>query len=197
MQGVLDAIPSEWRVSKEDLECYPAGSDIRPLAGKCGILTARELEITDTSKDATDLLQELASASISAEEAVTAFSKRAAVAHQAVTCLAGFYYEDARKRAVELDDILKKTGKPVGPLHGTFCCVVNKTLYKAHSLIPFDLQVYPLASRCALSHLRYDLMVHRLIISLYRATIESKAKSLLPVSRPPKSPQARLISSRF
>lgn len=119
MQGVVDAIPAEWRVSEEDLAAYPTGSDIRPLAWKCGILTARELEITDTSKDATHLVQELASGSITAEEAVTAFSKRAAVAHQAVTCLAGFYYEDARKRAIELDHILKRTGKPVGPLHGT------------------------------------------------------------------------------
>jgi amidase len=118
VQGVLDAIPADWRVSKEALASYPAGSDIRPLASKCGILTERELEITDTSKDATDLLQELASASISAEETVIAFSKRAAVAHQAITCLAGFYYEDAKKRAVELDEILKRTGKPIGPLHG-------------------------------------------------------------------------------
>lgn len=120
MQGVVDAIPAEWRVSKEALAAYPAGSDIRPLAWTCGILTARELDITDTSKDATTLVQELASGAVSAEEAVTAFSKRAAVAHQAVTCLAGFYYEDARKRAVELDNILKSTGKPVGPLHGAY-----------------------------------------------------------------------------
>lgn len=119
VQEVIDAIPTDWRISKEDLAAYPAGSDVRPLAKKCGILTSRELDITDTSKDATSLLEELASGSISAVEAVTAFSKRAAVAHQAVTCLAGFYYQDARKRAVELDAILKATGKPVGPLHGT------------------------------------------------------------------------------
>lgn len=117
-QSVVDAIPSQWRVSPELLASYPAGSDVRPLASKCGILTARELDITDTSKDATSLLEDLRSRSVSAEEAVTAFSKRAAVAHQAVTCLAGFYYEDAKQRAIELDIILKATGKPVGPLHG-------------------------------------------------------------------------------
>lgn len=118
VQGVIDAIPSDWRVSPELLGSYPAGSDVRPLASKCGLLTSRELEITDTSKDATSLLEDLASGSVSAEEAVTAYAKRAAVAHQAVTCLAGFYYEDARKRAIELDQILKTTGKAVGPLHG-------------------------------------------------------------------------------
>lgn len=70
------------------------------------------------SKDATTLLEELASGTISAEETVTAFSKRAAVAHQAVTCLAGFYYQEARERAIQLDNHLKAAGKPVGPLHG-------------------------------------------------------------------------------
>lgn len=115
---MVDAIPSEWRVSPELLASYPAGSDVRPLASKCGILTPRELEITDASKDATSILKELRNGSVTAEEAVTAFSKRAAVAHQAVTCLAGFYYEDAKQRAVELDQILQSTGKPIGPLHG-------------------------------------------------------------------------------
>lgn len=124
MRSVVDAIPSDWRVSPELLASYPAGSDVRPLASKCGILTRRELEITDTSKDATSLLEELRSGSVSAEEAVRAFSKRAAVAHQAVTCLAGFYYEDAKQRAIELDQILKSTGKPIGPLHGELDRVV-------------------------------------------------------------------------
>lgn len=144
MQGVIDAIPSDWRVSPELLASYPAGSDVRPLASKCGLLTSRELEITDTSKDATSLLEDLASGSVSAEEAVTAYAKRAAVAHQAVTCLAGFYYEDARKRAIELDQILKTTGKVVGPLHGE---LAYPALQGPFNKAQCCMQVFPLVSR--------------------------------------------------
>jgi amidase len=117
-QLVNDSIPSEWRISPELLANYPAGSDIRPLAHTSGVLSSRELSITDTSLDATSLIEQLHSGAVSAEEAVTAFAKRAAVAHQAVTCLAGFYYEEALTKAKELDAMLKSTGKPVGPLHG-------------------------------------------------------------------------------
>ncbi len=35
-----------------------------------------------------------------------------------VNCLADFFPEEALERARELDTILAKTGKPVGPLHG-------------------------------------------------------------------------------
>lgn len=35
-----------------------------------------------------------------------------------VNCLALFFPEEALLRAKELDDILEKTGEPVGPLHG-------------------------------------------------------------------------------
>lgn len=35
-----------------------------------------------------------------------------------VNCLTAFYYEEAIARASQLDEVLKNTGKPVGPLHG-------------------------------------------------------------------------------
>ncbi len=35
-----------------------------------------------------------------------------------VNCLTEIMFEDALKRADELDAILERTGKPMGPLHG-------------------------------------------------------------------------------
>ena len=35
-----------------------------------------------------------------------------------MNCLTNFFPEKALARAKELDEILAKTGKPVGPLHG-------------------------------------------------------------------------------
>ncbi|KAG1747918.1 general amidase [Suillus paluster] len=82
----------------------------------CGLLNAREIEITNTSVDV--LLERLASAEWTAIEVTTAFSKRAIVAHQLVNCLTEIFVDRALARAAELDDHLKKTGKIVGPLHG-------------------------------------------------------------------------------
>lgn len=49
-----------------------------------------------------------------------------------MTCLAGFYYQDALARAAELDQHLQTSGKPVGPLHGEFYIafrISNANLY--------------------------------------------------------------------
>lgn len=46
------------------------------------------------------------------------FCQRAAIAHQLTRCLTEPLFSDALQRAKELDDHLKRTGKPVGPLHG-------------------------------------------------------------------------------
>ncbi|CAK4030050.1 fatty-acid amide hydrolase like [Lecanosticta acicola] len=107
-------IPLEWRV-----KAAVAGDneDILALPRKCGILTDRELSITE-SYDATDLRDELAKGSLKAEDVARAFAKRAAVCQQAVNCLTEILFEDALVRARELDAHFQKTGKPIGPLHG-------------------------------------------------------------------------------
>ncbi|GAD99545.1 general amidase [Paecilomyces variotii No. 5] len=83
----------------------------------CGLLTSKEIEITE-KWDAKGLLQEAARGRLSAEEITTAFSKRAAVAHQLTRCLTEPLFASAIKRGKELDEHLKRTGKTVGPLHG-------------------------------------------------------------------------------
>ncbi|KAG2120925.1 general amidase [Suillus discolor] len=111
-QRQLKSIPQEWLVTPPP----PSTLDVTGFPESCGLLNAREIEITNTSVDV--LLKRLASAEWTAVDVTTAFSKRAIVAHQLVNCLTEVFIDRALARAAELDDHLKKTGKVVGPLHG-------------------------------------------------------------------------------
>ncbi len=77
---LLASIPSEWIIS-------PVPDDqpnVLDVPKTCGLLTDRELEITNTT-DVSLILRKLATAEWSAVEVTTAFSKRAVVAHQVVS----------------------------------------------------------------------------------------------------------------
>ncbi|KAG2044807.1 general amidase [Suillus americanus] len=111
-QRQLKSIPQDWLVTPP-----PASTlDVTGFPESCGLLNAREIEITNTSVDV--LLKKLASAEWTAVDVTTAFSKRAIVAHQLVNCLTEIFIDRALARAAELDDHLRKTGEVVGPLHG-------------------------------------------------------------------------------
>ena len=114
----LSRIPPEWRLSSDFLATNKDTVDLRPLAASCGILSARELEITNRKYDATALAEQIALGTYSAVEVVTAFCKRAAVAQQLCNCLTEIMFLDAIEGAKKLDEEYKKTGKTVGPLHG-------------------------------------------------------------------------------
>jgi Asp-tRNA(Asn)/Glu-tRNA(Gln) amidotransferase A subunit family amidase len=92
-------------------------SNVLDIPAKCGILSAREIDITE-GYDATALLQKLASKELSAVEVTTAFCKRAAIAQQLTFCLTETFFDKALARARQLDDNLAATGKTIGPLHG-------------------------------------------------------------------------------
>lgn len=110
-------IPPEWRLSLDILTAISNESNVLDIPTKCGILSARELDITE-HYDATDLLQRLASKELSAVEVTTAFCKRAAIAQQLTFCLTETFFDQALARARQLDDHLTATGQTVGPLHG-------------------------------------------------------------------------------
>lgn len=110
-------IPAEWKLKKEHLPSEDT-ADLRSIVNSCEILSSAELAITSDQYDATSLAAAIAEAKFTAVEVVTAFCKRAAVGHQVCNMLTEIMFADAIKRAEELDDILKRTGKPVGPLHG-------------------------------------------------------------------------------
>ena len=79
----LSQIPKEWLLPAPSLP--PAEQlDVSNFPRECGLLTAHELEITETD-DVNTLLAKLANAEWSAVEVVTAFYKRAIVAHQVVS----------------------------------------------------------------------------------------------------------------
>ncbi|PIG88062.1 general amidase-B [Aspergillus arachidicola] len=110
-------IPKEWRVPASLLENLNNEQEVLSIPKRCGILTPKELDITETV-DATSLRDKLAARELTAVEVTTAFCKRAAIAQQITSCLTETMFPQALARAKELDEYLQTTGKPMGPLHG-------------------------------------------------------------------------------
>lgn len=109
-------IPEAYKLPEDKLPPLNAESVVH-FATTAGILTPREVEITETD-DVDVLLRKLASAEYSACEVLEACIKRTCLAHQLVNPLTEVHFEDARRWAAELDAELKSTGKIRGPLHG-------------------------------------------------------------------------------
>ncbi|KAF9461721.1 general amidase [Collybia nuda] len=109
----LALIPREWIIQVPP----ETQTNVMDVPQECGLLTKRELQITETT-DVEILLNKLHSSEWSSEEVTTAFYKRSVIAQQLTNCLTEIFIERALQRARELDGILKKTGKIVGPLHG-------------------------------------------------------------------------------
>ncbi|KAJ3563715.1 hypothetical protein NP233_g8763 [Leucocoprinus birnbaumii] len=109
----LDSIPKDWVLPN-----LPPRSqlDVNEYPRKCGLLTAKEVQITESSVET--LLVNLSQGTWSSVEVTTAFSKRAVIAHQLVNCLTEIFIERALERAAGLDEHFKSTGQVVGPLHG-------------------------------------------------------------------------------
>ncbi|KAG1745109.1 amidase signature domain-containing protein [Suillus paluster] len=107
-------IPASLRLPPAILEDPPL--DVTRIPETCGLLTPQELAITEL--DATAVCQKIAAGELTAVEAVTAFGKRAAIAHQLTACLMDFFLDDGIKQAQQLDDYFRKEGKVIGPLHG-------------------------------------------------------------------------------
>jgi amidase len=117
--SVFNKIPKDWLLPIERASQYTEANAISvlevPRISK--ILTQKDLDITERY-DATDLVSMMAEGEISSVEVVTAFCKRAAIAHQATNCLTEILFDEALARAHECDAYLKLHGGPIGPLHG-------------------------------------------------------------------------------
>jgi amidase len=118
-EQVFAKIPKDWLLPVSQTSQYTETSTISVLdvPRACGILTEKELDITE-KYDATDLVNMMAKGELKSLEVVTAICKRAAVAQQCVSCLTEIMFEEAMARARECDDYFKKEGKVLGPLHG-------------------------------------------------------------------------------
>lgn len=108
-----ESIPKEWLITPPPASVL----DVTTIPESIGLLSPRELEITNTT-DVSILLQKLVTAEWSSVEVTTAYYKRAIIAQQLVNCLTEIFVEKALARAAEVDEYLKKTGKVIGPLHG-------------------------------------------------------------------------------
>jgi amidase len=107
------AIPKEWL-----LKTLPSKTvvNVMKVPYECGIMTETELSLTE--KDATELIEMMATGKLKSYDLTLAFCKRAAIAQQLLNCLTQVFFEEALARAAELDKIFQDTGKPVGPYHG-------------------------------------------------------------------------------
>jgi amidase len=102
-----------WLLSPEELP--PATQlNVSTFIDTCNRLSPRELEITNS--DGTHLTHQMQAGSLTAVETVTAFLKRAHIAHQLVNFATEFMVEEAFAAAAELDEYFKTTGKLKGPL---------------------------------------------------------------------------------
>lgn len=81
-QAQHDAIPAEWLLPADKLPPREQKA-VTTCAAACGLLSARELEITD-GVDIGALLGKLASGEWSAYDVTLAYYKRAIIAHQLV-----------------------------------------------------------------------------------------------------------------
>ncbi|RAQ71477.1 acetamidase [Aspergillus flavus] len=114
-ESLRAAIPSEWIIPAHILPPEHQ-TDVTSFPRQSGWFTNRELEILSTS--APRILAHLETRSWTSEEVTKVFCKAAAAAHQLTNCLSEILFDEAIARAKELDDHLRKTGKPKGPFHG-------------------------------------------------------------------------------
>lgn len=77
-----------------------------------------EEELSITSLDAVEIVRSISKGTLSAVQALDAFTHRAAIAHKLLNCCLEFRYQDAKKEAERLDAFYQQTGRVSGPLHG-------------------------------------------------------------------------------
>lgn len=75
----LESIPKDWLIQVPDEHIV----DVTAVPERCGLLSDRELQITNT-EDVNEILDKLAKGEWSAVEVTNAFCKRAIIAHQLV-----------------------------------------------------------------------------------------------------------------
>lgn len=124
-------LPSEW-----SLQPPSNGTAFSPreVVVNSDLLSAEELDWTNTEKyDATATAERIANGSVTAEQIVTAFCKRATAANSLANFLTEINFKQAIERAKELDRQFKDTGNLVGPLHG-----VPITIKDSQDLEGFD-----------------------------------------------------------
>ncbi|CAG5176048.1 uncharacterized protein ALTATR162_LOCUS8285 [Alternaria atra] len=122
-QAGRDKIPKEWllpasvmNLLRVPLPEHPNRIIEMDIPRQSGILSEKELNITE-KYTVEELLEQLRKGVLSSLEVTIAFSKRAAMAQQLLSCLTETYFPEAQDRARFLDSE-RAAGRLVGPLHG-------------------------------------------------------------------------------
>ncbi|KAI1046745.1 hypothetical protein LB505_006769, partial [Fusarium chuoi] len=113
--ATLDKIPSEWRLSSEDLERARSRRDI--TGSFIEQFFDKEI-VSITSLKTVGIFNAVSKQELTTTEVVRAFCRRAAVAHQINNCLHEIFFDQTFERARFLDEYFTKHGKVLGPLHG-------------------------------------------------------------------------------
>ena len=129
-QKVFDSIPEQWKIAT-DIKAQHTTGDARSFATKCGILTERQISITEYT--ASKVLALIRAGQLTAVEVTTAFCARAAIAHQLVNCLTEFFPDEALSKAKALDEEFARTKAVTGPLHGMPMAVKDIMNLKGHT----------------------------------------------------------------
>ena len=136
-ESLAAKIPTEWRLPNSILSQISQSSNICVLdiPKTCGILTERELDLTERY-DATALVEMMVKKETTSHEVTMAFCKRTAIAQQVTNCCTEIMFDEALERAKECDSYLATNGAPMGPVHGlpislkvTIFIIIRWTLY--------------------------------------------------------------------
>lgn len=114
-QAFWSKVPAEYLLPADIIKNPPI--DVSKIPSTCGLLTAQEIEITETH-DCTSLAEAIATKKYTAVAVATAFGKRSIICHQLTCCLTQWFMDSAIEQAKALDDYLEKNGQTIGPLHG-------------------------------------------------------------------------------
>ncbi|KAL8410439.1 hypothetical protein RB596_000212 [Gaeumannomyces avenae] len=108
-------IPEEWRLGRDVID---RARSQKTIAGDFikTLLDAETLQIT--AMDVAALVETMRDGALTAVQVVTAFCKRAAIAHQLGNFLLEIGFDLALEHAKELDKHFQEHGSLVGPLHG-------------------------------------------------------------------------------
>lgn len=104
----------EWRANAAP----PSGPTINKSRLLNDTLTERECSFTLKAPSAAWLVKELSEGKCTSVEVMKAFIKASVVAQDATNCLTEICFDEALRRAEYLDQEIKRTGKPIGCLHG-------------------------------------------------------------------------------
>lgn len=123
-QALLDQRP-QWKLQQEVPE------SVRDVSGiPSSQLSHREWEIVQ--QDATSLVKLLRNRRYTAVEVLKAFCHVATIAQGLTNCLTEIMFDEALRRAAELDRHLDETGHVIGPLHGLPVSIKDHILVKGH-----------------------------------------------------------------